>query len=56
MFAIREQQTKPEAALQDDELYQLLVIADTLRLGRAREKEIAIEELSKYINRYVENQ
>ena len=46
----------PEAALQDDELYQLLVIVDTLRIGRAREKEIAIEELSKYLNRYVENQ
>jgi hypothetical protein len=33
-----------------------LVIADTLRLGRAREREIAIEELTKHINHYVENQ
>lgn len=46
----------PEAALQDNDLYQLLVIADTLRVGRAREKEIAIEELTKHINRYVQNQ
>ena len=46
----------PEAALRDEELYQLLVIADTLRMGRAREKEIAIAELNKHIQRYVENQ
>ena len=46
----------PEAALRDEELYQLLVIADTLRVGRAREKEIAVAELNKYILRYVENQ
>ena len=48
--------TVPEAALRDEELYHLLVIVDTLRMGRAREKEIAIEELTKRINRYVENQ
>ena len=46
----------PEAALRDGELYQLLVIADTLRIGRSREKEIAIAELNKHIRRYVENQ
>ena len=46
----------PEAALRDEELYQLLVIADTLRMGRSREKEIAIAELNKFIQRYVENQ
>ncbi|MBP5584273.1 MAG: hypothetical protein J6X43_10060 [Bacteroidales bacterium] len=46
----------PEAALQDEELYQLLVIVDTLRIGRVREREIAIEELTKRINNYVENQ
>ena len=44
----------PEAALRDEELYQLLVIADTLRMGRSREKEIAIAELNKHIQRYVE--
>ena len=47
--------TVPEAALRDDELYQLLVIVDALRMGRAREKEIAIKELIQRINRYVEN-
>lgn len=46
----------PEAALRDEELYQLLVIADTLRMGRSREKDIAIAELNRHIQRYVENQ
>ena len=46
----------PEAALLDEELHQLLVIADTLRMGRAREKEIAIAELAKFIQRYAEDQ
>lgn len=46
----------PEAALHDEELHQLLVIADTLRMGRSREKEIAIAELNKHIQHYVENQ
>lgn len=48
--------TVPEAAMRDEELYQLLVIVDTLRMGRAREKEIAVEELTKRINQYAENQ
>lgn len=47
--------TVPEAAMRDEELYQLLVIVDALRMGHAREKEIAIEELTQRINRYVEN-
>jgi hypothetical protein len=46
----------PEAALRDEELYQLLVIADTLRMGRSREREIAVAELNKYIQRYVGEQ
>jgi hypothetical protein len=46
----------PEAAILDEELHQLLAIADTLRMGRAREKEIAIDELTKFIQRYAENQ
>lgn len=45
----------PEAALRDEELHQLLAIADTLRLGRAREKEVAAAELNKFIQRYAEN-
>ncbi|MBO7489890.1 MAG: hypothetical protein J6T88_06405 [Bacteroidales bacterium] len=48
--------TVPEAALRDEELYQLLVIVDVLRMGKSREKEIAIKELSERINRYVQNQ
>ena len=48
--------TVPEAAMRDEELYQLLVIVDALRMGRVREKEIAIDELTKRINRYAENQ
>ncbi len=37
----------PESALKDPLLYELLVIADTLRIGRAREVKIAISELNK---------
>jgi len=36
----------PEAALKDKRLYELLVLVDALRVGRAREKEIAIHELN----------
>jgi len=35
----------PKAALKDKMLYELLVIVDALRDGRAREREIAIKEL-----------
>lgn len=45
----------PEAVQDDEELYQLLVIVDALRMGRAREKKIAIEELTKRIHQYAEN-
>ena len=48
--------TIPQAIQDDNELYQLLVIVDTLRMGRVREKEIAIAELAKRINDYSENQ
>lgn len=37
----------PEAALKDDKLYELLALVDALRVGRAREKELAIKELKK---------
>lgn len=46
----------PEAAMRDEELYQLLVVVDTLRIGRAREKEIAIKELRIRLDRYAEDQ
>ena len=44
----------PDACLQDSALYELLVIADTLRLGRVRELEIAIEELTIRLDRYAQ--
>ena len=44
--------TIPEAVEQDADLYKLLVIADTLRMGRVRERDIAIQELDKYIAAY----
>ena len=44
--------TVPEAASNDDELYRLLVVAETLRMGRTRERTIAIEELRKACEAY----
>ena len=35
----------PKAALQDERLYELLVLVDVIRDGRARERKIAVEEL-----------
>lgn len=37
----------PEAALKDEKLHELLALADALRVGRAREKELAVAELKK---------
>jgi hypothetical protein len=39
----------PEASLKDEKLYELLALVDALRVGRAREKELAIMELKKRI-------
>jgi hypothetical protein len=39
----------PEAALADPRLYELLTLVDAIRDGRAREREIAIRELSARI-------
>lgn len=36
----------PKAALQDTKLYELLALTDALRVGRAREKLMAIKELN----------
>ncbi|MDX2248124.1 MAG: hypothetical protein SF052_15170 [Bacteroidia bacterium] len=38
-----------DAALRDPALHELLALVDALRVGRAREKEIAIEELKNRI-------
>jgi len=37
----------PEAALKDEKLHELLALVDALRVGRAREKQLAIIELKK---------
>jgi len=42
----------PEAARRDSELYELLVIADGLRAGRARERQVAVKELKKKLRKY----
>ena len=39
----------PMAAKKDPKLYELLALVDALRLGRAREQQLAIEELKKRI-------
>ncbi|MEM8682522.1 MAG: hypothetical protein AAGF72_03770 [Pseudomonadota bacterium] len=42
----------PQAARNDPELYELLVIVDALRAGRAREKQAAKRELKKRLRKY----
>ena len=37
----------PEACLKDAKFYQLMALCDSLRVGKAREKKLAIEELKK---------
>lgn len=37
----------PEAALKDPKLYELLALTDALRVGKVREKVLALEELKK---------
>jgi len=37
----------PGAALKDSDLHELLALVDALRVGRAREKEMAVTELKK---------
>lgn len=43
--------TVPEVALEDPEMHALLALIDALRIGKAREREFAREELSKRIMR-----
>ncbi len=42
----------PVAAKNDEKLYQLLVLVDAVRGGRAREREIAKKELIKRLEQY----
>lgn len=37
----------PEAALKDEKLHELLALVDAIRVGRARERELAVIELKK---------
>jgi hypothetical protein len=37
--------TVPDACLGDERLYELLALVDALRVGRARERELAVKEL-----------
>ena len=39
----------PMAAIQDEKFYVLLALTDALRVGRAREKELAVKELKERI-------
>lgn len=39
----------PQAALDDEQLHALLALADALRVGKAREKNIAVKELKNRI-------
>jgi len=39
----------PDAALNDNALYELLALVDAVRVGRTREKELALKELEKRI-------
>ena len=41
-----------QAAREDDNLYALLTLADAIRGGRVREKDLAIQEIRKSLNRY----
>jgi len=40
----------PEAAMRDPKLYEMLALLDAIRDGRAREREIAVRELTKRID------
>ena len=46
----------PEAAMNDADFYKLLAITDILRMGRARERELAIVELKGCLKHYEEQQ
>lgn len=40
----------PEAVLQDENLYELLVLVDAIRIGRARERNLAVNILRKKLS------
>ena len=46
----------PQAARQDEKLYELLILADAIRGGRARERELAVQEIRKRLKHDAERQ
>lgn len=46
----------PLAVTKDDDFYRLMASADILRMGRVRERELAINELDSYCEQYVRQQ
>ncbi len=42
--------TAPQAAKADPKLYQLLALVDALRMGRARERKLAEDELKQRLS------
>lgn len=40
----------PQAALKDPSLHELLALVDAIRIGRAREREMAVRELTKRLS------
>ncbi len=44
----------PKAIRKDQKLYELLVLVDAIRGGRAREQEIAVKEIKKRLQYYYE--
>jgi hypothetical protein len=42
----------PSSSKRDPKLYELLALLDSIRGGRAREREIAIRELKKRLDKY----
>ena len=46
----------PRAVQNDDVLYRLLALIDTLRVGRTREVSVALKEIDNYLKKYGEKQ
>lgn len=42
-------ESAPQAALKDPELHKLLALVDAIRVGQARERKLAIEELNRIV-------
>jgi len=45
----------PAASRKDQKFYELLTLVDAIRSGRAREREVAIEELRMRLEKYATN-